>query len=216
MWKIRYHRRSKMKRRGVQNGSHNGSKMAPKMAPKWLPGGLWAALGPDPAARRSPEPSRRGSGTARGVPKKSSWRPWNALGAKSGSISASWRVPGRVPEGVWEIIWGPFGRLRRREREKSRKVTQQSVFWSCFCMRFLTAPVCVLFASALAGSKAQLKNMLKTMGFYDIICVCGVCARSANILLTERISNKKLSKRKRQTPCHGSLNNRQKKDRFGS
>ena len=31
-------------------------------------------------------------------------------------------------------------------------------------MRFLTAPVCVLFASALAGAKAQLQNMLKTIG----------------------------------------------------
>ena len=71
-------------------------------------------------------------------------------------------------------------------------------------MRFLTAPVCVLFASALAGAKAQLKNMPKTMGFYDIICVCAVCARSANILQTERKSNKQLSKCKRKTPCHGS------------
>jgi hypothetical protein len=187
-----------------------------KMAPKWLPGGLWAALGPDPAARRSPEPSRRGSGTARGVPKNSSWRPWNALGAKSGSISASWRVPGRVPEGVWEVIWGAFWRLGRRERKKSRKVTNKFVFFSFCCMRFLTAPVCVLFASALAGAKAQLKNMLKTLSFYDRICVCAVCARSANILQTERKSNKKLSKCKRKTPCHGSSKKRPTKHRFGS
>ena len=49
MSKRRYHRRSKMKRRGVKNGSQNGSKMAPKwlqngskMAP-WRPlGGPWA------------------------------------------------------------------------------------------------------------------------------------------------------------------------------
>ena len=132
MSKRRYHRRSKMKRRGVKSGSQHGS----KMAPKWLPGGLWAALGPDPAARRSPEPSRRGSGTARGVPKNSSWRPWNALGAKSGSISASWRVPGRVPEGVWEVIWGAFWRLGRRERKKSRKVTTKSVFLELFLHAF--------------------------------------------------------------------------------
>ena len=106
----------------LQNGS--------KMAPKWLPGGLWAALGPDPAARRSPEPSRRGSGTARGVPKKSSWRPWNALGAKSGSISPYWRVPGRVPEGLREVIWGAFWRLGRREK-KSKKSLKKNVLWSC-------------------------------------------------------------------------------------
>ena len=82
-------------------------------------------------------------------------------------------------------------------------------------MRFLTAPVCVLLASALAGAKAQLKNMLKTIGFYDIICVCAVCARSANILQTERKLNKQLSKCKPKTPCHGSSNKNTKKQRFG-
>ena len=46
--------------------------------------------------------------------------------------------------------------------------------------------------------------MLKNIGFYDRICVCAVCARNANILQTERKSNKKLSKCKRNTPCHGS------------
>ena len=81
-------------------------------------------------------------------------------------------------------------------------------------MRFLTAPVCVLLASALAGAKAQLKNMLKTIGFYDIICVCAVCARSANILQTERKSNQKLSKCKRKTPCHGSSKKSPKKAPF--
>ena len=83
-------------------------------------------------------------------------------------------------------------------------------------MRFLTAPVCVLFAWALAGAKAQLKNMLNTIGFYDIICVCAFCARrGANILQTERTSNKKLSKCKRKTPCHGSSKKaKQKKPPF--
>ena len=83
-------------------------------------------------------------------------------------------------------------------------------------MRFIAAPVCVLFASALAGAKGQLKNMFKTIGFYDIICVCAVCARSANILQTERKSNKKLSKCKRKTPCHGSSKQSPTKHRFGS
>ena len=115
MSKRRYHRRSKMKRRGVKNGSRNGPKHGSKMAPKWLPGGLWAGLGPDPAARRFPEPSRRGSGTARGVSKNPSWRPWNALGAKSGSISASWRVPGRELFGGWA-----GGNEKKQKRHKNR------------------------------------------------------------------------------------------------
>ena len=83
-------------------------------------------------------------------------------------------------------------------------------------MRFLTVSVCVLFASALAGAKAQLKNMLKTLGFYDIICVCAVCARKANMLETERKSNIKLFKCKQKTPCHGSSETSPKKHRFGS
>ena len=162
MSKRRYHRRSKMKRRGVKNGSQNGS----KMAPKWLPGGLWAALGPDPAARRSPEPSRRGSGTARGVPKNSSWRPWNALGAKSGSISASWRVPGRVPEGVWEVIWGAFWRLGRRERKKSRKVTKsQGFFGAVFACVFLPLPCVFCSPRRSPARKHNLKICLKPLVF---------------------------------------------------
>ena len=216
MSKRRYHRRSKMKRRGVKNGSQNGSNNSSKMAPKWLPGGLWAALGPDPAARRSPEASRRGSGTARGVPKNSSWRPWNALGAKSGSISASWRVPGRSRRGSGRSFGELFGGWAGGNEQKADKSQKSLFFWSCFCMRFLTAPVCVLFASALAGAKAQLKNMLKTIGFYDIICVCAVCARSANILQTERKSNKKLPNNKRKNTMPRKLKKAPKKHRFGS
>ena len=40
-----------------------------------------------------------------------------------------------------------------KEAEKSPK---NRLFGSCFCMRFLASPVCVLFASALGGAKAQL------------------------------------------------------------
>ena len=104
----------------------------------------------------------------------------------------------------------------RGGNEQKAEKSPKKYFFSCFCMRFLTAPVCVLFASALAGAKAQLKNMLKTIGFYDIICVCAVCARSANILQTERKSKKKLSKCKRKTACHGSSKKVAKNYRFGS
>ena len=61
-------------------------------------------------------------------------------------------------------------------------------------MRFLTASVCILFALTLAGAKAEHKNMLKTIGFYDIICVSAVCALNALIQQTDRKSNKKRSK----------------------
>ena len=162
MSKKRYHRRSKMKRRGVKNGSQNGSTNGSKMAPKWLPGGLWAALGPDPAARRSPEPSRRGSGTARGVPKNSSWRPWNALGAKR----ASWRLPGRVPEGVWEVIWGAFWRLGRRERKKKQKSHPNIVFFGAvFACVFLPLPCVFCSPRRSPARKHNLKICLKPLVF---------------------------------------------------
>ena len=122
--------------------------------------------------------------------------------------------PGESRRGSGKSFGDLLGGCAGGNGKKAEK--SPNCFWSCFCMRFLTAPVCVLFASALAGAKAQLKNMLKPMSFYDIICVCAVCARSANILQTERTSNNKLSKCKRKTPCHGSSKKNQKKHRFGS
>ena len=198
MSKRRYHRRSKMKRRGVKNGSQHGS----KMAPKWLASGR--PLGPTllPDAPRS----RPGEALAR--PGASQKIHLGGLGTPLERKVDRFRPPGGSPGGSRRGSGRSFGELfggwaggNEKKQKRHKKVC---FFWSCFCMRFLTAPVCVLFASALAGAKAQLKNMLKTIGFYDIICVCAVCARSANILQTERKSNKQLSKCKRKTPCHGS------------
>ena len=83
-------------------------------------------------------------------------------------------------------------------------------------MRFLTASVCILFALTLAGAKAEHKNMLKTIGFYDTICVCAFFARKANMRETERKSNKKVFKCKQKTAFHGSSEKSPKKHRFGS
>ena len=170
MSKRRYHRRSKMKRRGVKNGSQNGSKNGSKMAPTWLQNGSLEAsgqpLGPDPASRPSPEPSRRGSGTARGVPKNSSWRPWNALGAKRGAISASWRVPGRVPEGVWEVIWGAFWRLGRRERKKKQNSHKKVCFFGAvFACVFLPLPCVFCSPRHSPARKHNLNICLKPLVF---------------------------------------------------
>ena len=48
-------------------------------------------------------------------------RLWNAPRAKRRPILPSWRVPGRVPEGLWEVILGTFLRLGWRERKKGTK-----------------------------------------------------------------------------------------------
>ena len=83
-------------------------------------------------------------------------------------------------------------------------------------MRFLTACVCRLLAPALAGVKAQIKKSLKTSSFYSIICVCAVCATSANILQRERKSNKKRAKKHAKNTMPWKLKQTSKKHRFGS
>ena len=198
MSKRRYHRRSKMKRRGVKNGSQNGSTNGFKMAPKWLQNGSLVLL---PDAPRS----RPGEALAR--PGASQKIHLGGLGTPLERKVDRFRPPGGSPGGSRRGSGRSFGELFggwAGGNEKKAEKSPKHRFLNYFCMRFLTAPVCVLFASALAGAKAQLKHMLKTICFYDIICVCAVCARSANILQTERKSNKKLSKCKRKTPCHGS------------
>ena len=83
-------------------------------------------------------------------------------------------------------------------------------------MRFLTASVCILFASALAGAKAQLKKLLKTIGFCGGICVCAICARSATILQTERKSNNITAKSHTKSTLPRKLSKSPKKCRFES
>ena len=208
MSKRRYHRRSKMKRRGVKNGSQNGSKMAP-----WRPlGGPWARPCCQRLPRAVPERLWHGLGRPKNFILAALERPWSEKWIDFGLLEGPREGPGEGLGGHLGsfLAVGPAG--TKKKAEKSQK---SLFFWSCFCMRFLTAPVCVLFASALAGAKAQLKNMHKFIRFYDVICVCAVCARSANILQTERTSNNKLSKCKRKTPCHGS-SKKNKKHRFGS
>ena len=194
-----FHRRSKMKRRG----SKMEAKMVQKMAPKWL-----EASGRPLGPTLLPDAPRSRPGEALARPGASQKKHLGGLGTPLERKVDRFRPPGGSPGGSRRGSGRSFGELfggwaGGNEKEAEKSPTNR-FFWSCFCMRFLTAPVCVLFASALAGAKAQLKNMLKTIGFYDIICVCAVCARSANILQTERKSNNKLSKCKRKTPCHGS------------
>ena len=215
----RYHRRSKMKRRLVQNGSHNGSKMAPewlqhgsKMAP-WRPlGGPWAR----PCCQTLPGgvPERLWHGPGR--PKKfilaALERPWSEKWIDFGLLEGPREGPGGGSgRSFWELWGGCTGGNEKKQKSHTKVCFLRLFFFACI---FLTAPVCVLFASALAGAKAQLKNMLNTIGFYDIICVCAVCARSANILQTERKSNKKLSNCKRKNTMPRKLEKKTKKARF--
>ena len=81
------------------------------------PGGSWALLGGPWAPRSFFErfwaPFRAHFGVQN--------RPWNAPRAKRRPILPSWRVPGKVPEGLWEVILVTFLRLGWRERKKGTK-----------------------------------------------------------------------------------------------
>ena len=108
----------KMKRRGGQKMQHR-LRNTFKTAPKWLPGGLWAALGPDPAARRSPEPSRRGSGHG---PKKfilaALERPWSEKWIDFGLLEGPREGPGGGLGGHLGsfLAVGPAGTKKKAEK----------------------------------------------------------------------------------------------------
>ena len=161
MSKRRYHRRSKMKRRRVKNGSHHG----PKMAPKWLQNGSLEASGRPLGPTLLPDAPRNRPRETLARPRASQKIHLGGLGTPLERKVDRFRPPGGSPGGSRRGSGRSFGELfggwAGGNEKKSRKVTKQSFFWSCFCMRFLTAPVCVLFASALAGAKAQLNICLK-------------------------------------------------------
>ena len=161
MSKRRYRRSSKMKRRGVENASQHGVKMAPTWLQHCFLEASGQPLGPDPAARHSPAvPERLWHGPGR--PKNSSWRPWNALGATSGSIS----VPGRVPARLWEVFLGAFGRLGPRERKKRQDKSQDTLFLGAvFACVFLPLACVVCLPRRLPASKHKLKKCSKLMVF---------------------------------------------------
>ena len=141
MSKRRYHRRSKMKRRGVKNGSQNGSKMAPKwlqhgskMAP-WRPlGGPWAR----PCCQTLPGavPDRLWHG-----PKKfilaAFERPWSEKWIDFGLLEGPREGPGGSLGGHLGsfLAVGPAGTKKKAEKsQKSRFLLE--LFLHAFSYRF--------------------------------------------------------------------------------
>ena len=212
MSKRRYHRRSKMKRRGVKNGSQHGS----KMAPKWIQNGSkmapWRPLG-GPWARPCCQTLWHGPGRPQKFILAALERPWSEKWIDFGLLESPRDGPGGGLGGHLGELFGGWAGGNEKKAEKSQK---SLFFWSCFCMRFLTAPVCVLFASALAGAKAQLKNLLNNFGVYHIICECAVCARSAKTIQTERKSNRTPIKKHTKNTMPRKLDKSSRKHSFGS
>ena len=136
MSKRRYHRRSKMKRRGVKHGSQHSS----KMAPKWLQNGSLEASGRPLGPTLLPDAPRSRPGEALARPGASQKIRLGGLGTPLERNVDRFRPPGGSPggfrTGAWGVIWGAFWRLGRRERNKSRTVTKKHVFLELFLHAF--------------------------------------------------------------------------------
>ena len=140
--------------RTFQNEAPGGQKWKPKWFNKWLQNGC--------LQNGSLEASGRPLGALGflsdfgchlGSHFGSQNRPWNAPRAKRRPMLPSWRVPGRVPEGRWEVIVGTFFAVELAgTKKKARKVPINTAFVACV---FLPLP-CVFCAPR--RSPAQKHN----------------------------------------------------------
>ena len=73
-----------------------------------------------------------------------------------------------------------------------------------------------LLVSALAGAKAEVEQLKKSIGFYGVICLCALCARMAQIKGRERTTKKHRAQthKKKRTPRTPPKS--YKKQQFGS
>ena len=162
MSKRRYHRRSKMKRRGVKNGSQNGS----KMAPKWLQNGSLEASGRPLGPTLLPDAPRSRPGEALARPGASQKYHLGGLGTPLERKVDRFRPPGGSPGGVWEVIWGAFWRFGRRERKKKQKSHQKACFFGAvFACVFLPLPCVFCSPRRSPARKHYFKICLKPLVF---------------------------------------------------
>ena len=136
MSKRRYHRRSKMKRRGVKNGSQHGSKMAPKR----LQHGFLEASGRPLGPTLLPDAPRRRPGEALARPGASLKIHLGGLGTPLERKVDRFRPPGGSPGGSRRGSGRSFGELfggwAGGNEKKSRKVTNKFVFLKLFLHAF--------------------------------------------------------------------------------
>ena len=55
-----------------------------------------------------------------------------------------------------------------------------------------------LLASALAGAKAEVEKLKKSIGFYGVICLCALCARMAQTKGRERKTMKHRAQKRKK------------------
>ena len=135
MSKRRYHRRSKMKRRGVKNASQNGS----KMAPTWLQHGSLEASGrplgptllPDAPSLARPGASPKIHLGGLGTPLE---RKVDRFRPPGGSPGGSRRGSGRS---FGELFGGWAGGNEKRQEEARTSLQKSLIFEALFACAFL-------------------------------------------------------------------------------
>ena len=196
-----------------QNEAPGGQKWKPtwfqngsKMIPKWLQRGSLEASGRPLGPTLLPDAPRSGPGRPKKFILAALERPWSEKWIDFGLLEG--------PGGGLGGHLGSFLAVGPAGTKKSRKVSKKKCF-SCFCMRFLTAPVCVLFASALAGAQAQLKICLKQLVF-TFLSACAPFARGARTSFKQKESRTQncpnASEKHHATEARKQI----KKHRFGS
>ena len=165
MSKRRYHRRSKMKRRGVKNGSQNGS----KMAPKWLQNGSLEASGRPLGPTLLPDAPRSRPGEALARPGASQKfilaaleRPWSEKWIDFGLLEGPREGPGGGLGGHLGsfLAVGPAG---TKKKQKSHK--KVCFFGAVFACVFLPLPCVFCSPRRSPARKHNLKICLKPLVF---------------------------------------------------
>ena len=169
MSKRRYHRRSKMKRRGVKNGSQNGSKMAPKwlqngskMAP-WRPlGGPWARPCCQTLPGAVPERLWHGPGRPKKFILAALERPWSEKWIDFGLLEGPREGPGGGLGGHLGsfLAVGPAGTKKKQKSHK--KVCFVGAVFACV---FLPLPCVFCSPRRSPARKHNLKICLKPFVF---------------------------------------------------
>ena len=165
MSKSRYHRRSKMKRRGVKNGSQNGS----KMAPKWLQNGSLEASGRPLGPTLLPDAPRSRPGEALARPGASQKIHLGGLGTPLERKVDRFRPPGGSPGGSRRGSGRSFGELFGGWAGGNEKKTEKSPtnrFWGAvFACVFLPLPCVFCSPRRSPARKHNLKICLKPLVF---------------------------------------------------
>ena len=169
MSKRRYHRRSKMKPRGVKNGSQNGSNNGSQMAPTWLQNGSLEASGRPLGPTLLPDAPRSRPGEALARPGASQKNHLGGLGTPLERKVDRFRPPGGSPGGSRRGSGRSFGELfggwAGGNEKKAEKSPTNRFFGAVFACVFLLVP-CVFCSSRRSPArKHNLKICLKPLVF---------------------------------------------------